>query len=83
MAIHSVFLPRKSHGPRSLAGYSPEGCKELDMTAPEQNPLLKIQGHRRKGHPLWSLCLPLVFWVLIKFYLTAPGLSCGVWDLVP
>ena len=27
-----VFLPRESHGPRSLAGYSPGGCKELDMT---------------------------------------------------
>ena len=27
-----VFLPRKSHGQRSLAGYSPYGCKESDMT---------------------------------------------------
>ena len=27
-----VFLPRKSHEQRSLAGYSPWGCKELDMT---------------------------------------------------
>ena len=27
-----VFLPRKSHGQRSLAGYSPFGRKELDMT---------------------------------------------------
>ena len=27
-----VFLPRKSHGWRSLAGYSPRGHKELDMT---------------------------------------------------
>ena len=26
-----IFLPRESHGPRSLAGYSPWGCKELDM----------------------------------------------------
>ena len=25
-----VFLPGKSHGWRSLAGYSPWGCKELD-----------------------------------------------------
>ena len=28
----SVFLPRESHGQRSLAGYSPWGHKELDMT---------------------------------------------------
>ena len=27
-----VFLPEESHGQRSLAGYSPQGCKELDMT---------------------------------------------------
>ena len=27
-----VFLPGKWHGQRSLAGYSPWSCKELDMT---------------------------------------------------
>ena len=27
-----VFLPGKSHGQRSLAGYSPWSCKEQDMT---------------------------------------------------
>ena len=27
-----VFLPRKSHGQRSLASYSPRGIKEPDMT---------------------------------------------------
>ena len=27
-----VFLPGNSHGQRSLAGYSPWGCKELDTT---------------------------------------------------
>ena len=33
MATHSVFLPGKSHGPRSLAGYSPRGHKESDTTS--------------------------------------------------
>jgi len=28
----AVFLPGESHGQRSLVGYSPWGCKELDMT---------------------------------------------------
>ena len=28
-----VFLPGDSHGQRSLGGYSPWGCQELDMTA--------------------------------------------------
>ena len=27
-----VFLPGESHGQRSLAGYSPQGLKESDMT---------------------------------------------------
>ena len=27
-----VFLPGKSHGQRSLAGYSPWGCRESDIT---------------------------------------------------
>ena len=27
-----VFLPGKSHGQKSLVGYSPWGCKELDTT---------------------------------------------------
>ena len=32
MATHSSILPGKSHGQRSLAGYSPWGLKESDMT---------------------------------------------------
>ena len=27
-----VFLPRQSHGQRSVEGYSPWGCKESDTT---------------------------------------------------
>ena len=32
MVIDPVFLPGETHGQRSLAGYSPCGCKELDMS---------------------------------------------------
>ena len=32
MATTSVFLPGEFHGWKSLAGYSPWGCKELDTT---------------------------------------------------
>ena len=32
MATHSSILPGESHGQRSLAGYSPWGCKEWDTT---------------------------------------------------
>ena len=32
MATHSSILAWGIHGQRSLAGYSPWGCKELNMT---------------------------------------------------
>ena len=32
MATHSSILAWESHGQRSLAGYSPQGHKESDMT---------------------------------------------------
>ena len=32
MVTHSIFFPGKSHEQRSLAAYSPWGCKESDMT---------------------------------------------------
>ena len=32
MATLSIFLPGKPHGQRSLVGFSPWGCKELDTT---------------------------------------------------
>ena len=35
-----VFLPGESHGQRSLVGYSPLGCKELDMTEGTWHPLV-------------------------------------------
>ena len=36
MATPAGFLPGESPGQRSLVGYSPQGRKELDMTAPTQ-----------------------------------------------
>ena len=30
MSAHNSILPGKSHGQRSLVGYSPRGCKESD-----------------------------------------------------
>ena len=35
-----VLLPTKSHGQRSVVGYSPWGCKESDMTEPLHFPFL-------------------------------------------
>ena len=30
--LTTIFLPREPHGQKSPVGYSPWGCKELDMT---------------------------------------------------
>ena len=43
-----VFLPGKSHGWSSLAGYSPWGCKELDMTEQLTHKDKKTKGQREK-----------------------------------
>ena len=42
-----VFLPGESHGQRSLAGYSPWGCKDSDMT--ERLSLCGSNTCRREG----------------------------------
>ena len=49
MATHSVFLPEKSYGQRSLVGYSPWGNKELDTTEHTHIHLLFIAHSRRKA----------------------------------
>ena len=43
MAISPVFLLGEFHGQRSLASYSPWGCKELDMTEQLTHILLFIK----------------------------------------
>ena len=40
-----LFLPRKFHAQRSLAGYSPWGCKQSDMT--EQLSTFQVQYSRK------------------------------------
>ena len=44
MATHSNILAWKSHGQRSLAGYSPWGRKESDTTEQQNNKRLKWHG---------------------------------------
>ena len=48
------FLPGKSHGQRSLAGYSPQNCKELDTT--EQQTLSLITHLARDGRFDLAFC---------------------------
>ena len=42
MATHSHILPREFHGHRSLAGYSPQGCKESDTTKATEHTYISI-----------------------------------------
>ena len=49
MATHSVFLPGKSHGQRSLVGYSPWGHKESDMTENTHIHKMKDMGEVQMG----------------------------------
>ena len=61
MATHPSILPGESHGQRSLAGYSPRGCKESDTTEQLTHTLItslektlmlgKTEGQRRRGQP--------------------------------
>ena len=41
----AVFLPGKSHGQRSLAGYNPCDCKESDMKQQQQQKISKNTGY--------------------------------------
>ena len=45
MATHSVFLPEESYEQRNLAGYSPWGCTQTDMT---EVTLVRAHTHTRK-----------------------------------
>ena len=57
----SGFLPRKFHGQRSLAGYSPWDCKESDTTE---------QLHMQLGVSVENLhhLLLLTSWELIQIF---------------
>ena len=65
-----VFLPGKSHRHRSLVGYSPQHCKELDMT--EQ------LNHHPTNH---QIHLKLIFLHIQSFELHFPAKSwfSGCW----
>ena len=54
-----VFLLEKSHGQRSLAGYSPSGRKESDKTEHSCKHLFLTV------RPLVNYIIPLSFWVFV------------------
>ena len=76
----AVFLPGKFHEQRNLAGYSPWGHKESDMTE-----------HTRSFNSLETLFYLFIWlhWVLVVAHgifdrhCSMGTLSCGIWDQVP
>ena len=74
MATCSSILPGKSHGRRSLAGYSSWSCKELDMTVRANTfTLCKAQQPQRRSNPRvhkhmngYSKCGPRTQWNIIQ-----------------
>jgi len=51
----AVFFPGKSHGQRSLAGYSPWGCQELDTTE-----RLSTKAHRHRKLLVKLSCIEIM-----------------------
>ena len=49
-----IFLPGISHGQRSLAGYSPQGCKKLDTTQ-------QLNKNKNKPYRSSFVCYLLLF----------------------
>ena len=48
-----AFLPGKSHAQRSLAGYSPWGHKQTDMTEHTCTPIVSFKRYILSSCPLW------------------------------
>ena len=61
-----VFLPGKSHGQRSLAGYSPRGHQELNTTE-------RLSIHTHKSIAETTVCS---FWRLTKIWITCLHVTC-------
>ena len=81
-----VFLPGKPHGQRSLAGYSPKGNKELDMTeqlrtislTTEAIPFELFLISQESGHfPFWLVLMVLLPGLCELQGLFSPILSGG------
>ena len=58
-ATHFSILPEESHGQRSLAGYSPQGHRELDMTEVIQHTCI-LDEDDKVYLPMPSDCMSLI-----------------------
>ena len=90
MATCSSFLPGKSHEQRSLAGYSPWGCKEsvatrhicifcFNQAIRFANILSEVPSSKIA---LFALCVESLFNEKVKVLVTQPS-SCNAMDYSP
>ena len=63
-----VLLPGKSHGQRSIVGYSPRGCKESDTTE-----AIYHTNTRSKFIPIMD---SLIFWISCSIQFSSVAQSC-------
>ena len=69
-----VLLPGKSHGLRSLVGYSPQGRKESDMTEGTEYTCACSGGKKYIPQKCWILCYLLIYFWLHSVFVAALGL---------
>ena len=65
-----VFLPRESHGRRSLVGYSPWGCTESDWS-------IYTQRHSQVWSLIHSLIHSIGYYLLSNYYVVKTILDAG------
>ena len=84
MAASPVFLPGKSHGLRSLAGYSPWGHKESDTTEYTHTHTHTHTVFQRLWLEQWDQFLTLFTWIgLLALHPTGLTFTlCAPWSLV-
>ena len=64
MTTHSIFMPRESHGQRSLAGYSPWGARVGHDWAQAPHPYSKMQGST-SSPSRWAFSITWQGWSLL------------------
>ena len=70
--LSPVFLPGKFHGQRSLAGYSPWGHKELDMTEHTHINFMEV------NLPIYTYIFFSMFFSIMVYQRTLNIVSCAV-----
>ena len=65
-----VFLPGEYHGQRSLVGYNPQVCKELDVTEATEHAMISDANYLAKdAKHLFMYMLPSVCFLWRNVYL--------------